>query len=90
MRLALARRARFSSFVSAAGRRFSFLDSLLLRAAHWGMYASGALDLGVQYNDEIRICTLSKPLADLAREPRCAPDSIPLAGTRPVGPSAAP
>ena len=42
-----------------------------LRTAHWGMYASGSLDHGVQYNDEIRICTLSTPLSDLVREPRC-------------------
>ena len=42
-----------------------------LRTAHWGMYASGTLDQGVQYNDEIRICTLDEPLADLVREPPC-------------------
>lgn len=44
-----------------------------LRTAHWGMYASGAVARAVQYNDEIRICILDTPLADLAREPRCPP-----------------
>src|SRR5262245_6580248 len=42
-----------------------------LRTAHWGMYASGGLGHGVQYNDDIRICTLAGPLADLEREPEC-------------------
>lgn len=42
-----------------------------LKTAHWGMYASGTLDHGIQYNDEIRICTLPKPLVDLKREPAC-------------------
>ncbi len=42
-----------------------------LRTAHWGMYASGTLGHGVQYNDEIRICTLDSPLLDLVREPNC-------------------
>lgn len=42
-----------------------------LRTAHWGMYASGTLDHGVQYNDDIRICTLREPLADFVREPHC-------------------
>jgi len=44
-----------------------------LRTAHWGMYASAELDHGVQYNDDISICTLKAPLIDLAREPRCPP-----------------
>ncbi len=42
-----------------------------LRTAHWGMYGSGTLDQGIQYNDDIRICTLSKPLTDLITEPVC-------------------
>jgi hypothetical protein len=42
-----------------------------LKTAHWGMYASGTLDHGVQYNDDIRICTLGKPLTDLKQEPVC-------------------
>lgn len=42
-----------------------------LKTAHWGMYASGTLDHGVQYNDDIRICTLDKPLTDLTKEPVC-------------------
>ena len=42
-----------------------------LRTAHWGMYASGTLDHGTQYNDDIRICTLGKPLTDLKQEPVC-------------------
>lgn len=43
----------------------------LLRTAHWGMYASARMDHGVQYNDEIRICTLPELLTDLAAEPGC-------------------
>lgn len=42
-----------------------------LRTAHWGMYAAGTLDHGVQYNDDIRICTLEKPLTDFIAEPLC-------------------
>ncbi|HXU41047.1 MAG TPA: hypothetical protein VN675_01895, partial [Burkholderiales bacterium] len=42
-----------------------------LHTAHWGMYASGDLDHGVLYNDEIAICALAAPLTDLATEPRC-------------------
>jgi len=42
-----------------------------LRTAHWGMYASGTLDHGIQYNDDIRICTLNKPLTNLQQEPVC-------------------
>jgi hypothetical protein len=45
----------------------------LLRTAHWGMYASGSVGRAVQYNDEIRICTLNAPLTDLMREPQCPP-----------------
>jgi hypothetical protein len=42
-----------------------------LRTAHWGMYASGGVSRAVQYNDEIRICTLEVPLSDLVSEPAC-------------------
>jgi len=58
-------RAAVPKLVTAPGVR--------LRTAHWGMYASGALDHGMQYNDEIRICTLSASLSDLVREPPCPP-----------------
>jgi hypothetical protein len=44
-----------------------------LRTAHWGMYASGEIDHGVQYNDDIAICSLSAPLTDLVQEPVCPP-----------------
>jgi hypothetical protein len=44
-----------------------------LRTAHWGMYGSSTIDHGVQYNDDIRICTLSAPLENLIREPSCPP-----------------
>lgn len=40
-----------------------------LMRAHWGMYASGPVDNGVQYNDEIQIWTLDSPLSDLETEP---------------------
>ena len=42
-----------------------------LRTAHWGTYASGGVARAVQYNDEIRICTLNAPLTDLVSEPQC-------------------
>lgn len=42
-----------------------------LMTAHWGMYASKETTQGVQYNDDIRICRLDVPLADLVREPEC-------------------
>ena len=42
-----------------------------LRTAHWGMYASGGVEQAVQYNDDIRLCVLYEPLADLVREPHC-------------------
>jgi hypothetical protein len=42
-----------------------------LRTAHWGMYGSGTLDHGTQYNDNIRICKLTTPVAKLLREPSC-------------------
>lgn len=44
-----------------------------LRTAHWGMYVSGGVARAVQYNDEIRICTLQDPLVDLTSEPLCPP-----------------
>lgn len=56
-------RARVSQLAQHPGTR--------LRTAHWGLYASGTVDQGVQYNDDIRICTLDKPLIDLVREPVC-------------------
>ncbi len=42
-----------------------------LQRAHWGMYASGDVAQGVQYNDGIKICTLDEPLVDLTTEPLC-------------------
>jgi hypothetical protein len=60
-------RAHVSELAAYAGTR--------LRSAHWGMYASHATDQGVLYNDDIRICTLSKPLSDFVSEPRCPPSS---------------
>jgi hypothetical protein len=42
-----------------------------LRTAHWGMYASARIDHGIQYNDDIAICTLDAPLTDLVTEPVC-------------------
>jgi hypothetical protein len=61
-----------------------------LRTAHWGMYSSGTVDQGIQYNDDIRICTLREPLADLLHEPRCAPDSESPAVALPAKSSTAP
>lgn len=61
-----------------------------LRTAHWGMYASGTVGQGTQYNDDIRICTLEKPLADLLHEPRCAPNSASPAVALPAESSTAP
>jgi hypothetical protein len=46
----------------------------LLRA-HWGMYANGAVDHGVQYNDDLAIWTLDEPLSDLVTEP--LPTTVP-------------
>lgn len=60
-------RARISKLETNAETR--------LRTAHWGMYASGSTVQGVQYNDDIRICTLSEPLVDLVSEPHCAMSS---------------
>ena len=37
--------------------------------AHWGMYGSGSLDHGVQYNDDIQLWRLSGPWPDKDREP---------------------
>lgn len=58
-------RARITGLGKSPGTR--------LRTAHWGMYASGAVEAAVQYNDDISICTLAEPLTDLVREPRCDP-----------------
>jgi hypothetical protein len=40
-----------------------------LMRAHWGMYGSGSLDQGVQYNDDIQIWSLTEPLTDFSEEP---------------------
>jgi hypothetical protein len=40
-----------------------------LMRAHWGMYASGSVDQGTQYNDEIQIWSLTEPLTDFTTEP---------------------
>ena len=56
-------RARVSHLEQNPGTR--------LRTAHWGMYGSATLNHGVQYNDDIRICPLDKPLTDLVSEPHC-------------------
>ena len=45
-------------------------DNSSLQCAHWGMYAGGPVDHGIQYNDEIRIWTLENPLPISLREPR--------------------
>lgn len=58
-------RARVSQLERYPGTR--------LRTAHWGMYAPATQDHGIQYNDDIRICTLREPLADLVSEPGCPP-----------------
>lgn len=59
-----------------------------LRVAHWGWYSSGSIDQGVQYNDEIEIWSLDKPLTDLKTEPpspyqKDAPATQPGPTTRP-------
>lgn len=59
-------RAKVSELAAYAGTR--------LRSAHWGMYASKTMDHAVLYNDDIKICTLSKPLTDLVSEPHCPPN----------------
>ena len=40
-----------------------------LQRAHWGMYASGNLPEGVQYNDDIQIWGLTGPWTDFTRVP---------------------
>jgi hypothetical protein len=40
-----------------------------LMRSHWGMYAPASTEHGVQYNDDISIWTLAKPLTDFSREP---------------------
>lgn len=42
-----------------------------LRTAHWGMYAAGTVKSGIEYNDDISIWRLQKPLTDFTTEPRC-------------------
>lgn len=42
-----------------------------LITAHWGMYAGAGADHGTQYNDEIRLWSLTAPLGDLGAEPIC-------------------
>jgi hypothetical protein len=56
-------RARVPSLHAHPGRH--------LRSAHWGMYASGEVASAVQYNDEIRLCSLEAPLSNLQEEPPC-------------------
>jgi len=56
-------RARVSQLADHPGTR--------LRTAHWGIYASGSIGQGIQYNDDIRICQLSKPLTEFTSEPIC-------------------
>jgi hypothetical protein len=56
-------RARIAALAENPGTR--------LRTAHWGMYASPGVARAVQYNDEIRICALATPPADLSAEPSC-------------------
>lgn len=50
------------------GDRISGYEDWLLRA-HWGLYASGSVASGVQYNDSIQIWALDDPLEDLETEP---------------------
>ncbi|MBN2037681.1 MAG: hypothetical protein JW768_13150 [Chitinispirillaceae bacterium] len=47
-----------------------------LMRAHWGLYASGNLFEGVQYNDDIQIWGLSGPWTDFSRVPPSPYDSI--------------
>jgi hypothetical protein len=50
------------------GDPISAYDDWLLRA-HWGLYGTGDLTEGVQYNDSIQIWALDEPLEDLEAEP---------------------
>lgn len=50
-----------------------------LQTSHWGMYANGQMNHGVQYNDRIEVCRLSQALTNLTDEPIC--------GIRPNAPS---
>ncbi len=47
-----------------------------LMRAHWGMYASGSVDQGTQYNDEIQIWSLTEPLSDFTTEPPSPYDDV--------------
>ena len=44
-------------------------QSPFLKRAHWGLYASGNVPGGVQYNDAIQIWTLDAPWKDFSKEP---------------------
>ncbi|MBI5477461.1 MAG: hypothetical protein HY906_01320 [Deltaproteobacteria bacterium] len=48
---------------------YSTVAGTSLQRAHWGMYASGSITQGVQYNDEIQLWTLDGPWTDLDVEP---------------------
>ena len=37
------------------------MENSSLQVAHWGMYAGGPVDHGIQYNDDIKIWTLDAP-----------------------------
>ncbi len=44
--------------------KWTKVDGPNLMRTHWGMYAAGSVDHGVQYNDEIQIWGIDAPLAD--------------------------
>lgn len=46
-----------------------------LQRAHWGLYTSGNLFEGIQYNDDIQIWGLSEPWIDFSRVPPSPYDS---------------
>lgn len=54
--------------IRARGRLLDGPSDYLLRA-HWGLYAGGYTDNGVQYNDSIQLWTLDQPLSDPTMEP---------------------
>jgi MYXO-CTERM domain-containing protein len=60
-----------------------------LMRAHWGMYSSGSITQGVQYNDEIQLWTLDGPWTDLDVEPPSPYSTTPSdGGTLADGPPA--
>jgi MYXO-CTERM domain-containing protein len=66
--------------------RYTVMDGQNLLRAHWGMYAPGNITSGAQYNDDVRIWTLSEPLTDFDTEPVSpygapSPNPTPEAGT---------